>query len=151
MYPNSFHALKECTYTDAAGHPVPAPRSFKPDAQAQQQVSSSTDPRNSSLPSSSASNQFRVYSKPPSGHHNTTEDELKHARKRFRNERGNPMLVDDLVIDGPISTATMDRAKPIDLDPALTRELTNCAPYSLVLFYSIQSSYFQYFLPIVTP
>ena len=129
--PHSFFASKPCTYTDAAGRPVPAPRSFKPDAQVQQSTSS-TDPRNfsqSSFPSSSASTQFRTYARPQSSHHqdDIAEDEQKHARKRFRNERGNPMPVDDLVIDGPISSA-IDRPNSIDLDPALTRELTNCRP-----------------------
>ena len=155
IYPtcHSFFASKDCTYTDAAGRPVPATRSFKPDASVQQQGSSSSNPRNftqSSFPSSSASNQFRVYPKPPPSHHqnNLTDDEHKHARKRFRNERGNPMSVDDLVKDGPISTAAMDRAKPIDLDPALTRELTNCTPDSLVLYHSIQSSYSSILYPL---
>jgi len=152
----SFYASKQCTYTDAAGRPVPATRSFKSDAPVQQQGSSSSDPRNfsqSALPSSPASNQFRVYPGPPSSQlqNNTTEDQRKHARKRFRNERGNPMPVDDLVIDGPISTAPMDRVKPIDLDPALTRELTNCRSNFLVIYYSIQSPCLQYFLPIVIP
>ena len=32
------------------------------------------------------------------------------------------MPVDDLIIDGPVS---MDRPTSIDLDPSLTRELTN--------------------------
>jgi hypothetical protein len=138
---NSYYASKQCTYTDAAGRPVPAPRLFKPDAQAQQQPSSA-DPRNfsqSPFPSSSASNQFRIYSKPPSSHHQndaTEGDHSKHARKRFRNERGNPLPVDDFLMDGPIPTAPMDRVNPIDLDPALTRELTNCRPCSLVLSYS---------------
>lgn len=127
---DSYYASKQCTYTDAAGRPVPAPRSFKPDAQNQRHPPSA-DLRNltqSSFPSSSASNQSRIYPKPPSSHpkNDTTEDEHKHARKRFRNEHGNPMAVDDLVIEGPISTAPMDRPNSIDLDPALTRELTNC-------------------------
>ena len=134
----SYYASKQCTYTDAAGRPVPAPRSFKVDRQDQQQASSSTDPRNftqSQFPSSSASNQFRIYASQSSSHYqnDNTDDDHKHARKRFRNERGNPMPVDDFIIDGPISSSPPDRPNSIDLDPALTCELTNRMLFFLFL------------------
>lgn len=151
----SYYASKQCTYTDAAGRAVPAPRSFKPETQSQQHSLPSADPRNfsqPSFPSSSASNQFRVYPKPSGSLHqcDIIDDEHKHARKRFRNERGNPLPIDDLVIEGPISTAPMDRPNSIDLDPALTRELTNCkhSCRNTFLFYS--DFCLQYFSPIVT-
>ena len=36
------------------------------------------------------------------------------------------MPVEDLVIEGPISGISIDRPTSIELDPSLTRELTNC-------------------------
>ncbi|KAF8909396.1 fungal-specific transcription factor domain-containing protein [Gymnopilus junonius] len=119
----SYYASKQCSYTDASGRSVPAPRPFKPEAQ-----SSSSSSDNRSYPSSnylpSSSNQFRIYpnASPAQYQSDSPDDDHKHVRKRFRNERGNPMPVDDLVIDGPVS---MDRPVPIELDPSLTRELTN--------------------------
>lgn len=125
----SYYASKQCTYTDASGRPVPAPRPLKAGAQDPQPSSSSGDPRslNSSQYPSSSSNQFRIYpNNQATGYQNDgSDDDHKHTRKRFRNERGNPMPVDDLIIDGPISGVSMDRPTSIDLDPALTRELTN--------------------------
>lgn len=138
---NCYYASKQCTYTDASGRPVPAPRPFKPERQDPQPSSSTSDSR--SYPTSQFNqpsvNQFRIYPNPPPPpppfQNDTGDDDHKHARKRFRNERGNPMPVDDLIIDGPVS---MDRPTSIDLDPSLTRELTNlffthCHPARLVI------------------
>ena len=36
------------------------------------------------------------------------------------------MPVEDLIIEGPISGAFIDRPTSVELDPSLTRELTNC-------------------------
>ena len=133
----SYYASKQCTYTDASGRPVPAPRPFKPEPQSSSSSSENRSFQSSNLMSSS-SNQFRIYPNPPPGpslqfQNEATDDDHKHVRKRFRNERGNPLPVDDLIIDGPVS---MDRPAPIELDPSLTRELTNrmypvSRPYSV--------------------
>ena len=127
----SYYASKQCTYTDASGRPVPAPRPLKPERQDPQPSSSTSDGR--SYPASQFNqpsvNQFRIFPNPPPPptpfQNDNSDDDHKHSRKRFRNERGNPMPVDDLIIDGPISGVSMDRPTSIDLDPALTRELTN--------------------------
>ncbi|KDR80510.1 hypothetical protein GALMADRAFT_240800 [Galerina marginata CBS 339.88] len=129
---NCYYASKQCTYTDASGRPVPAPRPFKPERQDPQPSSSASDTR--AYPpspfSQPAANQFRIYPNPPPApshpyQNDNSDDDHKHTRKRFRNDRGNPMPVDDLVIDGPISGVSIDRPASIELDPSLTRELTN--------------------------
>ncbi|KAF8159676.1 fungal-specific transcription factor domain-containing protein [Crassisporium funariophilum] len=133
---NCYYASKQCTYTDASGRPVPAPRPFKPEKQDAQPASSSTDNRSYPSPQFSSatdnarfSNQLRIYPNPGSSSHQfqdgNSDDDNRHARKRFRNDRGNPMPVEDLVIDGPISGISLDRPASIELDPSLTRELTN--------------------------
>ena len=44
------------------------------------------------------------------------------------------MPVDDLIIDPPLSDAPPEHPAAIDLDPALTRELTNRKSLALCLF-----------------
>ncbi|KAF9485498.1 hypothetical protein BDN70DRAFT_847808 [Pholiota conissans] len=137
---NCYYASKQCTYTDASGRPVPAPRPFKPEKQDPQPSSSSADSRGyqASQIATTSSNQLRIY---PTSHHfqnDNSDDEHKHTRKRFRNERGNPMPVDDLIIDGPLSGASVEQPSAIELDPALTRELTNlffthCHPARVII------------------
>ncbi|KAF9054372.1 fungal-specific transcription factor domain-containing protein [Panaeolus papilionaceus] len=115
---SSYYASKQCTYTDASGRPVPAPRPFKPERQDQQGPSREGLPY---PPPPASQSSFRMY--PNQGNLNDdSDDEHKHHRKRLRNERGNPMPIEDLVIDGPVS---MERPNTIELEPALTRELTN--------------------------
>ncbi|KAF8202552.1 fungal-specific transcription factor domain-containing protein [Pholiota molesta] len=99
MRAGSYYASKQCTYTDASGRPVPAPRPFKPEKQDPQPSSSTSDP---DLPHFS-----------PISERNS-DDEHKHPRKRFRNERG-------ILCPG----ASVEQPPAIELDPALTRELTN--------------------------
>lgn len=136
----SYYASKQCTYTDASGRPVPAPRPFKPEKHDPQSSVSSSDsrihpPPHHGVPSS---NQFRIYSNQASSGHqfqnDSSDDEHKHTRKRFRNERGNPMPVDDLIIEGPLSEVPVEPPAAIELDPALTRELTNCKSFSLYFY-----------------
>lgn len=122
----SYYASKSCTYTDASGRSVPAPRTFKPGAQDQPPPSSSNDFRNTNQPqftSSSSSNQFRVNPSQQQASQFQADDEP--PRKRFRPEHGKALPADDLVIEGPLSGVLIDRPVTIDLDPALTRELTN--------------------------
>ncbi|KAH9479564.1 hypothetical protein JR316_0008159 [Psilocybe cubensis] len=123
--------LAKCAYTDASGRPVPAPRLFKPEGQDPQPSSSTSDSRlyQQSQFASSSSSQLRFYPNPPlhslpyqSG---VDEEDSKLSRKRFRNERGDPMPADDLVIEGPISHIVSVDHPDIELDPALKRELTN--------------------------
>ncbi|KAF8963423.1 fungal-specific transcription factor domain-containing protein [Flammula alnicola] len=141
---NCYYASKQCTYTDASGRPVPAPRPFKPERQDPQPSSSTSENRSypSSQFSAPSANQFRIYSNPPTPPQqfqgDNSDDDHKHTRKRFRNERGNPLPVDELIIDGPISGVSMDRPTAIELDPCLTRELTNlffthCHPARIVI------------------
>lgn len=64
------------------------------------------------------------------------------------------MPVEDLIIEGPISGVSIDRPTSIELDPSLTRELTNCKYFFLfhsTSFYFISYPYQQCFLPTVTP
>ncbi|KAF8817557.1 hypothetical protein BYT27DRAFT_7237433 [Phlegmacium glaucopus] len=129
---NCYYASKQCTYTDASGRSVPAPRPFKPEKQ-DSQPSSSSDNRpysssqfNPVSDTSRFSNQLRIYNNPSSSFQNdSSDDDHKHSRKRFRNGRGNPLPVEDLTIEGPISGVSIDRPTSIELDPSLTRELTN--------------------------
>lgn len=151
----SYYASKQCTYTDASGRPVPAPR-FKPERQDPQTSASGSDNRQypTSQLGSSSVNQFRIYPNPPSTtshlyQGDNLDDEHKHTRKRFRNERGDPMPVEDLIIDGPITGVSMDRPSTVELDPALTRELTN---RQLLLYLPddrFSNIALQYFSPIV--
>lgn len=130
---NCFYASKQCTYTDASGRPVPAPRPFKSEStSSDNRTSSYNPPQPSQFSSAGETSRFPPPHRTPNGyppvassssqpHHNDEE----RTRKRFRNERSNPVAQDDLIIDGPISGITMDRPAPLELDPSLTRELTN--------------------------
>lgn len=62
------------------------------------------------------------------------------------------MPVDDLIIDGPVAAVSMDRPQAIELDPSLTRELTNCKFSCYSLNFSVVDPYVlpQYFSPTVT-
>ncbi|KAF8636421.1 hypothetical protein AX17_003603 [Amanita inopinata Kibby_2008] len=132
---NCYYASKACTYTDASGRPVPAPRPFNPERN-DVQVSSDASPQpyttqyadaarfnhsisppNNYAPNPSSSSQAMVT--------DLSEDDNRDIRKRFRNERGNPIPTDDIPLDGPISGPSMDRPTPVKLDHLLTRELTN--------------------------
>jgi Fungal specific transcription factor domain len=131
----SYYASKQCTYTDASGRSVPAPRPFKPDKQ-DSQPSSSSDNLPYSSPQfnpvsdpSRFSNQLRLYNPSSSFQNDPSDGDHQHFRKRLRNGRGNPMPVEDLIIEGPISGVSIDRPTSIELDPSLTRELTNCKNY----------------------
>ncbi len=127
----SYYASKPCTYTDSTGRSVAAPRSLKTERPDQPHSLSTSDQHTSSgshLPSSSAPNQFRIHPNQAAASHfqaDCVEDDYKHTRKRFRNGRGNPMPIEDLVIEGPISDVPVERPHSVDLDHALTRELTN--------------------------
>ncbi|KAF4611032.1 hypothetical protein D9613_006845 [Agrocybe pediades] len=114
---------------DASGRAVPAPRPFKPERLDPQSSSSSDAHPHSQSHYGASSNQFRIYphqatSQSHQFQNDNSDDDNKHNRKRVRHERGGLMPVDELVIEGPITSVVRDRAAP-DLDPSLTRELTN--------------------------
>ena len=130
---SSYYASKQCTYTDASGHSVPGPRPFKPEKQDSQPSSSldnhpySSSQFNPVSNSSRFSNQLRILPNQSSSIPNdSSNDDHKYSWKRFKNGRGNPIPVEDLIIEGPISSVSVDNPTSIELDPSLTRELTNC-------------------------
>ncbi|KAF9005931.1 fungal-specific transcription factor domain-containing protein [Cyathus striatus] len=120
-----YYAAKTCTYTDASGRPVPAPRTGKPDKADPQPPN---DPRQSPYSSTSQPRTYPPVSSTASSSSPTippdyTDDERYPPRKRPKNAREDHP--DDLRIDGPIMGMNVDRPAPVGLDPALTRELTN--------------------------
>ncbi|KAG6891197.1 hypothetical protein C0995_008449 [Termitomyces sp. Mi166 len=116
---NCYYAVKPCTYTDASGRPVPAPRPFKPERlDSSAQASTSSNPLLLPLERESDSVQNNAQANIP--------------RKRFRNERGTAVPTEDISapsipipIMEPSLAAPIDRPPPMELDHALTRELTN--------------------------
>ncbi|TFK71646.1 hypothetical protein BDN72DRAFT_764612 [Pluteus cervinus] len=126
---NCYYASKTCTYTDSSGRPVPAPRPFKPDPQSSTSDHTASHRQPPYTPSSSSSLAAGPsqphFTHPPSSSH-PHHDEHNQPRKRFRTtEMGNNVPTDDGPVDGPIGGVTMDRPAPVELDHALTRELTN--------------------------
>ncbi|RXW23992.1 hypothetical protein EST38_g1875 [Candolleomyces aberdarensis] len=137
----SFFASKQCTYTDASGRPVPAPHRFEaprsgvlgPQASDSRALGYTNQPHPSQSvqqPDSSRYSQHPRVSYPsPSGPSTSTadvnDDERRNHRKRPRTERGDAIPPEDLIIDGPVTSITMDRPAPVELDHGLTRELTN--------------------------
>ncbi|KAG6857470.1 hypothetical protein H0H87_003537 [Tephrocybe sp. NHM501043] len=129
----SYYAVKPCTYTDASGRPVPAPRPFKPEraADGPSQASSSTNPL------------LLAFDRDDDKAQNNSQNNI--PRKRFRDSRGNPVPTEDISttsISIPIVESTLsgpiDRPAPLELDHALTRELTNlffthCHPARIII------------------
>ncbi|KAG5724925.1 60S acidic ribosomal protein P2-alpha [Termitomyces sp. T112] len=124
---NCYYAVKPCTYTDASGRPVPAPRPFKPGLDDSSQASTSSNP----LLFAHDNGQINAQTNMP--------------RKRFRNERGTAVLTDDIcapsipipIVESSLA-APIERPSPMELDHALTRELTNlffthCHPARLII------------------
>ena len=143
----SFYASKSCTYTDASGRPVPAPRSF------------STE-RNDPPPSSQShptqypdANRFSPSNPAPSAPSiptmvtDITDDDDPNIRKKTRNDRENVIPAKDAPTDGPISGPSMERPIHVKLDHVLTRELTNCKLERLKEAFSLSMAP-QYFLRI---
>ncbi|KAF9453564.1 hypothetical protein P691DRAFT_21703 [Macrolepiota fuliginosa MF-IS2] len=139
---NCYYASKACTYTDSAGRPVPAPRSFKQERETQpnqlQPGPSPSDYRSSYgsqapyPPDSSryAHQQSRAYPPTPTSASapvppEMNDDDRLGGRKRFRNDRGSAVPSEDIFLDGPIIGMTLDRPAHVELDHSLTRELTN--------------------------
>ena len=79
---NCFYASKNCSYTDSAGNPVPAPRQLE-------------------------------------------QPHPERSRKRYRSGQDDP--IDDLGPIIPPGPAPPDRHPVVQLDPSMTRELTNRA------------------------
>ncbi|KAF5383734.1 hypothetical protein D9615_003526 [Tricholomella constricta] len=125
---NCYYASKACTYTDASGRPVPAPRPFKPDRpdndQRALQPSTSTNP----IPGPQDRDHSEDDARKPQINH-CSQNNI--PRKRFRNEQGNAVPTENIsaslplpIMDPPIPNS-IDRPPPLELDPTLTRELTN--------------------------
>jgi hypothetical protein len=56
-----------------------------------------------------------------------SEDDNQNIRKKTRNDEGNLIPADDMVMDdGPISGLSMERPIPVKLDHLLMHELTSC-------------------------
>lgn len=135
----SYYASKACTYTDSAGRPVPAPRSFKHERDPQptplQPAPSASDYRPSYTPqppyppdNTRYPQHHRTYppsSTPVSAPPEVNDDDRLNSRKRFRNDRGNPVSSEEIFLDGPIIGMSLDRPIHVELDHSLTRELTN--------------------------
>ncbi|KAG5647462.1 hypothetical protein DXG03_009393 [Asterophora parasitica] len=128
---NCYYATKICSYTDASGRPVAAPRPFKPERPDNDlralQPSTSANPMPGPQDREHSEEDFRK----PHDNHLTPNNA---PRKRFRNEHGNAVPTEN--ISAPLSLPLMDpplvnsidRPAPPELDPTLTRELTNlCA------------------------
>ncbi|KAF8631873.1 hypothetical protein AX15_002143 [Amanita polypyramis BW_CC] len=151
---NCYYASKSCTYTDASGRPVPAPRPFNTE-------------RNDPQPSSSSYAAHYVdagrYTQPLPTHNqfsgptsstqgsvaNITGEDNSNMRKRIRNDKGNLIPADDTSIDGPISGPSMEPPTPIRLDHQLTRELTNlffthCHPARIIIHKPSFSTYLSH-------
>jgi hypothetical protein len=133
---HSYFASKTCTYTDASGRPVPAPRHFK--------IDRPNPPPDSRLPSSPYNNQFPdrftqpTHGPPVPNSYPTAGSSLKSplehtvdhdsSRKRFRSVHGKPLLPSEAAqLEPPPAPATSPIDRPIGLDHALTRELVNRA------------------------
>lgn len=130
---NSYYASKTCTYTDASGHPVPAPRPFR-----QVRVERLEPDYRTLQPSTSVAG----HPSSPENQDYVPDDDLQHQnnqisprnitpRKRFRDERGRTLLTDSAAAPNPRPLMkgppliNLDRSAPLELDHALTRELTN--------------------------
>ncbi|RDB23327.1 hypothetical protein Hypma_009120 [Hypsizygus marmoreus] len=124
---NCYYASKACSYTDASGRPVPAPRPFKPDRPENDQR----------IPQPSSSNVLTLtqdmdYSEDEGRNsQNNQHPQNSVPRKRFRNERGNAVSTEDIsaslplpLMDPPVPIS-IERPAPVELDHSLTRELTN--------------------------
>jgi hypothetical protein len=126
---NSYYASKSCTYTDASGHPVPAPRPFRPVRVERLEPDYRNLQPSTSMagPSSSPENQDYV---PDADlqHQNNQNPRHLTPRKRFKDERGRTLLTDSASAPNPrplMNGPSLDRSAPLELDHSLTRELTN--------------------------
>ncbi|KAK2463681.1 hypothetical protein APHAL10511_004432 [Amanita phalloides] len=132
---NCYYASKTCTYTDASGRPVPAPRPFStergdPQPSSQPYADHHSDPSRYSQHGNSSSTQATII--------NIAEDDSQNVRKRIRNDRSNLTPTDDALMDGPISGPSIERPTHVKLDHVLTRELTNlffthCHPARIII------------------
>ena len=129
---HSYFASKACTYTDASGRPVPAPRLYKTDRPEQQ-----PDARQQSF-----ANQFPDRFSPAASHPPqvpnaypiassstqppmTVVPDSEGLRKRFRSVHGKSVPASDSVQLEPPPAPPMPIDRPAGLDHALTRELVN--------------------------
>ncbi|EKM81839.1 hypothetical protein AGABI1DRAFT_118907 [Agaricus bisporus var. burnettii JB137-S8] len=154
---NCYYASKPCTYTDSAGRPVPAPRSFKQERETNpnqlQPGSSANDYQSSSYgthtpyptdtsrypqPSRAYPSTSATTSVPPLLPLEPSERDRLSSRKRFRTDRGHAVSSEEIFLDVPIIGMTIDRPAHVELDHGLTRELinlffTHCHPARAVI------------------
>jgi hypothetical protein len=152
---NSYFASKSCTYTDASGRPVPAPRPCKPDMpdpphpDARQTSFHSQSSDHFSSPGLQAPQISGSYSAPPILSQVPTEDpeNNENARKRFRSENGKqPISSESMPADvGPVNNLPVERS--VGLDHSLTRELVNRKTLSHSHFFTTLN-FSKYFLHI---
>lgn len=119
-YIPSYFASKPCTYTDASGRPVPAPRNMPPE---------------SVLPPGQL--ETFVHAGPQtfqSGERSPSQSIPEHGdgdqstlRKRFRSDRGQAIAPPEPIARNPVPPQSVNAVFDhfSGLDPALTRELVN--------------------------
>lgn len=119
----SYFASKKCTYTDASGRPVPAPRPFKgdhPDAPADNRQGSYA-----TYPDGAQSGQSSFISAAQQGEGQLDPDDDIVSRKRFRPELAQPVPLETPGRGlAPPSLPSTERS--LERDPSLTRELVYC-------------------------
>ncbi|KAF9461199.1 fungal-specific transcription factor domain-containing protein [Collybia nuda] len=126
---NCYYASKACSYTDASGRPVPAPRPFKverPDADNRSPHSSTPSSHNPGT-----STHDRDHSEDDGQNtHLHPHPQNNAPRKRFRSERGIAIPTENISAPLPLPMMetipiSLERPDPVELDHSLTRELTN--------------------------
>lgn len=117
---HSYFASKNCTYTDASGRPVPAPRPLPPEA---------IQP--AGAPESLVPSDPKVYRVGEASSSQVTldrdDDDKTIPRKRHRSDRSQTIVSPESIpsnLGPPPEHTIFDSAS--GLDPSLIRELVNC-------------------------
>jgi hypothetical protein len=145
----SYFASKTCTYTDASGRPVPAPRPFKLDRPDPQQ--DSRQPVPSTLHTPQVTNGYpapQLALQQPM----TREGDNEASRKRFRSEQGNRLApTEPLLLIPETGPSLLGHGEhPAGLDNSLIRELVNRANICLFALHYETDCSVQYSSRIVT-
>ena len=171
----SYFADKECCYTNSSGRQVPAPRAARPDAlpplasldhHGRGASSSSED---TPTHRSSLQNTHQPEASSSRVSHATAQAHQSLAQRQTRQHRDVPAYTRPapLAPHAPLDHRSLPNsysstgyphapratfAKPIDLEPALVRELVNCKFFGPPISYSHEVAEFapQYFLRTVT-
>ncbi|KAG1881271.1 hypothetical protein F4604DRAFT_1993493 [Suillus subluteus] len=124
---NCYFASKKCTYTDASGRPVPAPRPRKGD-----NTDAPADPRQGSYathPDGTQGNQpsFTVHALQKDealGTHVDPDEDIP-SRKRFRPDLGQSTSPIETSLRGLAPPPLPNTERSLERDPSLTRELVH--------------------------